>query len=492
MMSAEGPALAAARPRVATRGGDGLRTLSIASGVGASVLFVVVGLAAQLQLYADGALFSYAVAVQDAWAFHWHNIPGRALVYLYAHLPAEMVVALTGDPATGIALYGLLFFAAPLVGLGLTFLADCSRGRIFFVFACAATATLCPLVFGFPTEMWMAQALFFPALAVCHCARRNAGGLALVFVSLLALRFTHGGALILMLTILATLALRGLRDPLFLRAVAACVLTLLVWLAVRSAITPDPYVAEVLSRAAWHFFSPDIFAGALVREILAALAAYIVLALALRPRRPHDAARLAAAFVAVALVLYWLFFDHALHADNRYYLRTALVVLVPLFGVGAAAFALRTDGALKLRLPLLPRLLDTLEGRPFRHAAAGALALVLLVHAVETAKFVVAWTHYKEAVRRLAMSEKSDPALGDPRFVSSQRVDADPRLSWFSTTPFFTVLVAPGFAPARLVVDPTANYFWLACATATASEEAARALPRDARRLLRLYSCLHR
>jgi hypothetical protein len=491
-MSAEGPALAAARPRVATPGGAVLRTLSVASGVGAAILFVAIGLAAQLQLYADGAFFSYAVAVQDAWSFHWHNIPGRALVYLYAHLPAEIAVALTADPGTGIALYGLLFFAAPLVGLALTFLADRSRGRIVFVFASASTATLCPLVFGFPTEMWMAHALFFPALAVCHYARRDASGLALVFIGLLALRFTHGGALILALAIVATLALRGLRDPLFLRAVAAFALTLLVWLAVRIAFAPDPYVADALSRAAWHFFSPDIFAGALVREMLAALAAYGVLTLILRRRRPHDAAHFAGALVAAALVLYWLFLDRALHADNRYYLRTALVVLAPLFGFIAAAMALRAEGALGLGLPLLPRLLDTLESRPLRRAAAGALALILLVHAVETVKSLAAWTHYKEAVRALAMSEKSDPALGDVRFVSSQRVDADPRLSWFSTTPFFAVLVAPGFAPARLVVDPTANYFWLACATATASEEAPRALPRAARRLVRLYSCLHR
>jgi hypothetical protein len=48
----------------------------------------------------------------------------------------------------------------------------------------------------------------------------------------------------------------------------------------------------------------------------------------------------------------------------------------------------------------------------------------MLVHAVETAKFVAAWMNYQAAVRGLATGAASDPALGDPRFVSSQGVSA--------------------------------------------------------------------
>ena len=44
------------------------------------------------RLYGDGAMFSYSVAVQDAWAFHWHNISGRSTVYLLSLLPAEAYV----------------------------------------------------------------------------------------------------------------------------------------------------------------------------------------------------------------------------------------------------------------------------------------------------------------------------------------------------------------------------------------------------------------
>ena len=134
---------------------DLLRAIVVAAGIGWSVLFVVIGLRYELQLYGDGAMFSYSVAVQDAWAFHWHNISGRLTVYLLCLAPAEAFVALTGDAGGGIVVYGLLFFVAPLLGLIATFAADRSRGRIIFNFACCSIAASNPLVFGFPTEMWI-------------------------------------------------------------------------------------------------------------------------------------------------------------------------------------------------------------------------------------------------------------------------------------------------------------------------------------------------
>jgi len=128
---------------------------------------------------------------------------------------------------------------------------------------------------------------------------------------------------------------------------------------------------------------------------------------------------------------------------------------------------------------------------------SGTLALrgeyITLAHAVETVKFVAGWTRYEASVRDLATGAASDPALGDPRFVSTDRIDPDAnRLKWQTTTQFLSVLVAPGFLPNRLVVDPSAGYFWLTCERATATEQADVALPVESRRLIRVYSCLHR
>jgi hypothetical protein len=470
-----------------------LRAVAITAGIAWSVLFIVVGLAYRLQQYGDGSMFSYAVAVEDVWAFHWHNISGRLLVYLVTCVPAELYVALTSDPSGGIVVYGFLFFVMQLAGLAATFAADRPEGRIIFVYACASTACLCPLVFGFPTEMWAAHALFWPTLAVCHYARRGIAGAALVFAMLLALAFTHEAAPLLELVILATLLLRGIRDAAFLRAACAFLVVMAIWALAKETVTPDDYDGPMMARAALLVFQLSILESYILVLLVSALAGYGIVFVLLRRLGTTNAYLYAAALVAVALAVYWLEFDRALHADQRYPMRTVLLVVMAGLGGLAAAYALDAEGRLKLRLPLLARLMAALRNDGVAEAALGAILVVMLVHAVELAKFVRAWTGYEGAVRTLAMGTASDPALGDPNFVSSDRIAADlNRLSWFSTTPYLSVLVAPGFAPRRLVVDPTGNYFWLSCATATANEKADRVVPLETRRLVRVYACLHR
>ena len=147
------------------------RFLIIGAGLCWSVAFVVIALFYELELYGDGAMFSYAVAVRDVWAFHWHNISGRTSVFLLSLLAAEALVGIRGNPWVGIITYGLLFYISPFVGLILTYVADRSPGNTIFVYACTSTAMLCPLIFGFPTEMWLAHAIFWPVLALSHYAR---------------------------------------------------------------------------------------------------------------------------------------------------------------------------------------------------------------------------------------------------------------------------------------------------------------------------------
>ena len=470
---------------------DVLRTLVIGAGLGWSVAFVAIALSYELALYADGAMFSYAVAVQDVWAFHWHNISGRLSVYFLTLLPAEIYVGLSGNPGAGIVVYGLLFYLAPLVGLIGTFAADRSRDRIFFVYACCSTALLCPLIFGFPTEMWLAHALFWPTLAVGHFAKRSAAGTALVFVMMLALAFTHEGALVLAFAIVATLAPRGLRDAPFLRAAAVLTAILAISAAARVILPPDDYYAGVLVRAALHFFDPAIFQVSIVVLLLAVLAGYGIMFLILSRLTPNSWYLHAAAVVAVMLAIYWLWFDHTIHASSRYYLRTALVIVTPVFGTLAALGAMSADRRLAFPLPGMQRAATTLRDRGARPLAA-VFVLLTLVHAVETAKFVEAWRQYRTAVAALASGEASDPALGNPRFVSSERIASSlNRLSWFSTTPYLSAVVA-SFMPNRLVIDPAGNYFWLSCAAATANAKAERTVPAETRDLVRAYSCLHR
>jgi hypothetical protein len=468
-----------------------LRFLVIGAGLGWSIAFVAIALHYQLELYGDGAMFSYAVAVQDVWAFHWHNISGRSSVFFLDLLPAETMVGVTGRPWAGIVTYGLLFYISPFIGLILTYAADRSHRRLIFLYACCSTALLCPLIFGFPTEMWLAHAIFWPALAISHYARRTNVGAILVFAAQLVLAFTHEGALVLLFSIVATLAPRGLRSFQFVRATIGLNAILILAAASKFVFPPDDYYSGVLLRAALHFFDLEIFKVEVVLLLLAALTAYGAILVVISMLSPKWTWIYSLGIVVVALSVYWLQFDHSVHASSRYYMRTALVLLTPIFGVVAALSALAEDGDTFRPLATLQRFLISPSHRGIC-AFAGAFAVVTLIHAVETEKFVSAWTGYREAIAALAMGQEEDPSLGNPHFVSSKRIlPSLDSLSWFSTIPYLSVLLA-NFSPTRLVIDPAGNYFWLSCATATQNRDAQRAVPTQVRELVRIYSCLHR
>lgn len=480
---------------VATAGlaGRRLRAIAIAAGLIWSALFVIVGVRNELQAYGDGSMFSYAVAVQDGWAFHWHNISTRLFVYFYSLFPAETYVRITGDAGGGIAIYGFLFFLAPLLGLAATWIADRSTGRIVFGYACASTACLCPLVFGFPTEMWMAHTLFWPALALCHYGGRGRAAMVAKCAVLTAMVLTHGGAVVLAAAILCTVALRGTRDGALLRAGIAVLVAMAIWTTVRIAWRPDSYFASVLPAAAMNFIDiGSLLANPVCLTLMAALAGYSLAFVAMLRLSPARANLYAAAIAISALAAYWIFSTHTVHAESRYYLRTALLYATPGFALAAVIHALYADG--RLTIPAaLQSLLTARAGSVAAQAMAGALIVTMAVHAVETEKFVVAWTAYKAAIARLVTGRASDPTLGDPRFVSANRIAPDLRaLAWSSTTQYLSVLLAPNFKPKQIVVDPAADYFWLSCETATANRRARRAVPAQSRELISTHACMHR
>lgn len=468
-----------------------LRHLAIAGGLLWSIAFVPIALHDRLELYGDGAMFSYAVAVQDAWAFHWHNVSGRSSVFFLTLLPAETVVAVTGQPWAGIIAYGLLFYVSPLIGLILTYLADGSARRAIFVYACCSTALLCPLVFGFPTEMWLAHAIFWPALAISHYARRTVVGTFLVFVSLFLLAFTHEGALVLVSAIVATLIVRGLRSVAFKRGIICFAVILTLAAASKLTFPPDDYYAGVLLRAALHFFDLEVFKEEIVLLLLATLAAHAGIFTALRMISAERAWLYSLGITLAVLAAYWLLLDHSVHASGRYYLRTTLVLLTPLFGAAAALSAMADDEIAFPPLAALRRAL-TSPSRRTVGLLAGAYLAVAAIHVVETEKFVHGWTDYRNAIAALATGQESDPSLGSPLFVSSARISSKLNsLSWFSTIPYLSAILAD-FSPNRLVVDPAGNYFWLSCDTATQNRDAERAVPVRTRELVRVFSCLHR
>jgi hypothetical protein len=467
------------------------RFLIVGAGLCWSVAFPVIALFYQLELYGDGAMFSYAVAVQDVWAFHWHNISGRTSVFLLTLLPAETLVRITTNPWAGIIAYGLLFYIFPLMGLAMTYAADRSPGRLIFVYACGSTALLCPLIFGFPTEMWLAHAMFWPTLALSHYAKTTRTGDLLVFTSWLLLAFTHEGALVLLLAIAATLAPRGLWSAAFVRAAISLMVVAMLAAAAKIILPPDDYYAGAFLRAALHFFDLEIFRVEVVLVLLAAIIAYGAILVLLLIWLPKKACICALGILLALLCIHWLYFDHSVHASSRYYLRTVLVIATPLLGALAAITAMTREGFTLNRLARLqPALISPRHGTLC--AIASVFLVVTLIHAIETGKFVASWIDYRDAIAMLATSSNSDPVLGDPRFVSAERISpALAPLSWFSTTPYLSIILS-NFSPNRLVIDPAGNYFWLSCGTATRNRDAELVVPVQTRELVRVYSCLHR
>jgi hypothetical protein len=469
-----------------------LRSIAIGGGIAWALAFVAVGGLFHLQMYADGAIFSYGIAVGESWAIHWHNIPARFIVYLACVLPAEIYARWTGDVAGAIGLYGALFYGAQAVGLACTFLLDRSRDRFFFTIACASTACLCPLVFGFPTEMWLAHAIFWPALALFHGRSGGCAGYGARLLTLLALVFTHEGALVLAAAIVLSTLLRGWRSTTFLVSLATFALTVAIWLTVKATMPPDEYFAPVLANARLHFFDPAVFVSGIFAELSIALLCCFGLFLVFRSFGAAAAIAAPSTIVILGLSAYWLEFGPALHTENRYFLRTALVLGTPCFGMLAAALALPAGESRTRWLDRLP--IFAPPGRSqLAIAAVATIVVTTAVHAVEAARFVKAWTGYTAAVRDLATGSASDARLGDPRFVSSDRIAlALHPLAWSSTTPFLAVLLAPGYRPARLVVDATAGYFWMNCALTIENGRTARPIPASSLDLIRTYTCLHR
>jgi len=273
------------------------------------------------------------------------------------------------------------------------------------------------------------------------------------------------------------------------RAVVSVTIIVALAAAAKIFVPPDSYYADAFLRAALNFFDPAIFEVRIVLVLVAAIIAYAAIFMLLSHWVPQQACMLALGLVLGLLTVYWLRFDHSLHADSRYYLRTALVLAIPLLGALSTIAAMMKEG---IDLKLVRLWHSLIARRRSLCALASIFIVVTMIHLVETKKFVASWVDYRDAVAALAMSAQSDPRLGDPRFVSAERIrPALAALSWFSTVPYLSIILS-NFAPNRLVIDPAGNYFWLSCQTATKNRNAALAVPAQTRELVRVYSCLHR
>lgn len=451
----------------------------LAAGLFAALAMAVVGPLFGLYRYADGSIFTYGVAAGEGWAFHFRNIAHRAVIYVIAQVPGEAVGHLTGSLRAATLTYGVVFFSLPLISLGLTFALDRTEGKIVTVGASVSTVAVLPLVFGFPTEMWASHAIVWPLYALV--ARPLSPVPVLIGQTLLSL--THEAGVIFggVIVLVGVLFLPTARRVVVLAATYLVAIGL--WYAVRKMVVPDPYLAEVLTRNAWNLFEFYRLLIPITALGLVALIGVPVLAILSRSGLGARAPFLTAGGLAALMAVWWLGFDTSLHAETRYSMRAAILGLVPIM-LFATALILRAN--------------ETGRGgslaTPFaRHVVLATLALIALIHAVEAGKFAKTWVGYERAVKALALSEAADPALGDPAFISTDRLDrATDIVSWNSTTPYLSVLLSAEAGQKRLVVDPRTGYFWLPCALAERHAAASSTVPEFGRSMIARYSCQHR
>ncbi|MCK8784429.1 hypothetical protein M0638_08560 [Roseomonas sp. NAR14] len=459
-----------------------------------------------LEAYADGSYFSFALLARQSWDYVWSNFPGRLSTFLLCVEPAAAWLALTGDDAGALRLYGMLFGAMPLLGLlaSLAVLPRHARGELLWPAVSFLVFGL--LTLGFPTETWLTQSAFWPLLfAIRHLPEHPAGrrGHLAALVLLGAVYVFSHEAMVLGLPLLALAALRLRGGPggrrLLATVAAVFAALLLAWVAVKVGLRPPN--AETTERVAANQFSLLMPKAQLTNPLLqkaGIVLALLVPAWLLWPRflqtsRARRAAILsvAAAVLAAALVAAW-----GLYGPHRYAARAVVLFATPALGLLCLLTRLDTGEA----LPAGDRPRVRFDAWPY----LPVVVLALVLHLGEGAKFLREWARFSALLG--AVADGRAPLEGQPSLGLLPEGEPPPpagpgqgfpgrdtpwQLSWNWTLPFNSFLVAEGFAPRQIVHNRYARYDPVSCDQLRALAVAGTGLGEHGLRLLRDYACAH-
>lgn len=426
--------------------------------VAVTVVYSVVYVTTNLNLFFDGSSFSVAVASGRPWQLCWCNFPGRFASYFLESVPASAFGQLTGSGAGAVHVYAGLYIIWPTLGVVATRYIDCTNGRHISVFCNIATLTLPAYVFGFPTEVWIFFGVLWPTLACCACAQNSLWrvGLALVLLPLLA--FTYEGAIPFFSILVATTILRcfGIRRSILL---AAIVSTLSGWVAVKMFVPPC------------FEFRPNPFnmlsLGSMINSVSAGIAlvmtGWLSAALFVRLAKVEESKQRYFPLIvsAAVFVVYSYVTLGKLHAHTRYVVRYFVLyqtfVMAALCVACLAAQDMGKQGRLGRQLSVLEGALRGRFARQFRQGVSVFVAVSVLTHAYGLAKFLQRWTAVNEEIDQIVRSGASVPEGyslftldGDEVIVTPGSGLASPAWATMSySVAFHSVLRAPGFSTLR-------------------------------------------
>ena len=413
--------------------------------VGAYLVLVIIAVAVDYLLYADGAYFAFSLASRHPWELLWREFPLRLGTMLVTGGPAD-VLAHLGAPATLVSkTYQATFLLVPLASLWLTRRIEgrtAGRWQLWLMFA---TITLAMMAFGFPTETFVAVALLFPVLAVVTRGISDLAQLALAMTLSTLFLFSHEIAPLCAPAMLVALYLAGKQpgsDRRYLAALLAWwIINAAVWLYLKRFFIPEnrmlvPALAQ--NQTAFLDFH-QILERPIQRFGLVATAVLMWLSW-----RPQDSRHLVVKLVAVAIAVWGAVtcLPDTWGADH-YYCRKAIGLALPV--VGIAALLVRT---------------------PTRDA--GRIALLFFGVQVGVASYnVFCWTQYKHLLVD-QLSKRAMVNTGDwDAFNQAQLPVHAKGFHWNWAEPYLTALLTLDDPNSAILIDNETWYVPLTCATAT-------------------------
>src|SRR5262249_15611253 len=139
--------------------------------MGFNFAFAVAYVTAELTLCSDGSFFSFTMAVRRPWDLLCCNFPcRRSTADLLTSAPALLNHQAIRTATSSQRLYAITSLCWPGVGIMATRMLYRTADKRCSAYFNVASLTTPLFTFGFPTEVWMTCALFWPALCCCACA----------------------------------------------------------------------------------------------------------------------------------------------------------------------------------------------------------------------------------------------------------------------------------------------------------------------------------
>jgi hypothetical protein len=392
-----------------------------------------------LMLYADGALFSFVIGVDDAWALVWHIMPARIAVYLLTVLPSETALEWGLPAQTAMQLYQALFIGFPFIAFAACLGLVEQSSRWLLVFPALSILALVTSALGYPSETIVALAAFWPALFGYRYANGHAGPVLMTLLFTAIFLFSHPGMLFSLPLLPIAAALRfnestelGVRRKLILLGALSAVLFGLWILCFRIEMS-DPGIIQS-GKLMWSLSNMVTVVGLQPMILVVALC---ILLWGLLGWHHNRATTWSVTILYAAIVLpYELLHVEAVVPESHYNVRTALVFLLPVLGA-----------------------LALWRGRSVPNGAI-ALAMVTAISSIQLThnlSFLGAWLNYRDSVIA-SISE------GPARMVPLQQVLRErtyPQansVAWSWGQPYLS-LTLPNIVHKATVADPSPTSF---------------------------------